>query len=102
MVSEFKICKSGNCGITITGIELDNGSYLDEASTLPHFQTYRWTESVTMNGIHSINAEEDEGLIKYEIKDHNIYEIDERNIKLTSRACKGISLRNILKFKALF
>lgn len=77
MTPEFKICKSGNCGITITGLELDAGSYLDETATVPHFQTYKWSESVTVNAIHSVSAEEVETLVKYEIKDHNIYPIDD-------------------------
>lgn len=77
MNSEFKICKSGNCGVTITGLELDNGSYLDESSVLTSFRTYKYSESITMNALSSINLEEVETLVKYENKDHSLFPIDD-------------------------
>lgn len=82
MKSEFKLCKSGSCGITITGLERDNNSYTPEDDNMNHFQTYKWSESVTVNVIRKIRTDESIGLTNFEIKDHNVFPIDDSTFQM--------------------
>ena len=70
MKSEFRICKSSNCGITITGLELDGDGYLDESSSSIAFKEYKWSETITLNLMYSMNAKEKKKLVNYDIVIH--------------------------------
>ena len=82
MDSIFKICKSTNCGLTITGLELDNSEYLSETGNiLVSTRNYAYSQSVTLNYIRSIDSNEDYKLQGYIIDTH-INPIDESIITM--------------------
>lgn len=91
MVAEFKICKSGSCGVTLTGLELDGGGYLDEDSNVTSKRSYKWSESVTINSIYSIDSKENETIEAYQIKDHNLYPIDDSTFMMKKDGLYGLS-----------
>ena len=50
MNSVFQVCKYGECGFKITGLELTNNEYLaDETKT--SLKTYPFSQSVTLNAL---------------------------------------------------
>ena len=60
MDSIFKISKKGLCGITVTGLELDNDEYLSEDNVIISTRNYTYQQSVTINVLKSINAQQEE------------------------------------------
>ena len=48
MNSIFKVCKSGTCGIAITGLERDSNEYLTDPTTVS-VRNNTFLQSVTLN-----------------------------------------------------
>lgn len=90
MISEFKICKSGACGVTLTGLELDGGGYLDEDNNVTSKRAYKWNESVTINFIYTIDSKENEVFETYQIKDHNLFPIDDSTFIMKKDGLYGL------------
>lgn len=68
----FKLCKKGNCGVTITDLnEYQIQSYLTRSSTI----YYTFMQSASINTLSSINYEGESTLQAYKINTH--YETDE-------------------------
>lgn len=83
MDSIFNICKSGACGITITGLEKDNDEYLSEDTDIViSTRNYAYSHSVTIDAITSITSDGIETLKANEIVLHNTEGIDEATIEM--------------------
>ena len=77
MNSVFKISKTGTCGITITGLELDNGEYLKDTDILISTRNFKYTHCATINAISTIKYDETKTTKIYEVVDHKLHQIDE-------------------------
>lgn len=77
MNSVFKISKTGTCGITITGLELDNGEYLKDTDVLISTRNFKYTHCATVNAISTIKYDETKTTKIYEVVDHKLHQIDE-------------------------
>ena len=80
MKSDFKICKNNNCGITILGLELDANGYLPEDSTIYRYRDYKWSETVTLNLLYTMDSEEKIKFVDYSVEDHESLNIDSSTI----------------------
>ena len=80
MDSLFKISRKGLCGITVTGLEIDNDEYLNEviAST----RNYTYEQSVTINILKSINSQQEEIVRDVKIVEHKVDCIDESDFEM--------------------
>lgn len=82
MDSIFKITKKGLCGITVTGLELDNDEYLNEDNVLISTRNYTYTQSVTINVLKSINAQQEETIRDAKVVLHKVDCIDESDFEM--------------------
>lgn len=82
MDSIFKICKSGTCGLTISGLEKDNDEYLSEEDIIISTRNYTYSQSMTLNILTSINYNGEETIQTYDIVEHNIDCIDESEVTM--------------------
>lgn len=82
MDSIFKICKDGQFGLIITGLEKDNDEYLSDEELIVSTRNYSYLQTITLNVITSIQSSGDELMQSYDIVKHTIDCIDESNIKL--------------------
>lgn len=82
MDSLFKISKKGLCGITVTGLELDNDEYLDEDNVLISTRNYTYEQSVTINVLKSINAQQEEIIRDVKVNLHEDGCIDESDFEM--------------------
>ena len=82
MDSIFKISKKGLCGITVTGLELDNDEYLNEDNVLISTRNYTYTQSVTINVLKSINAQQEETVRDTKVVLHKVDCIDESDFEM--------------------
>ena len=76
MESVFKICSKGSCGIQITGLEREGDQYKAEDNNIQSLRTYKYTESITINIIASINYEGDIINPDVELVTHDLNGID--------------------------
>ena len=76
MESVFKICSKGSCGIQITGLEREGDQYKAEDNDIQSLRTYKYTESITINIIASINYEGDIINPDVELVTHDLNGID--------------------------
>ena len=83
MNSLFTICKSGSCGVTITGIERESSQYLTD-STITSLKTYTFAQSVTVNAITHITFDGTETLDKYGVVLHSTNDIVDESTFETS------------------
>ena len=82
MNSVFQVCKYGECGFKITGLELTNNEYLaDETKT--SLKTYPFSQSVTLNALTTIKFDGTETIDKYGIVLHEA-QIDEATYETSS------------------
>lgn len=82
MDSIFKISKKGLCGITVTGLELDNDEYLSEDNVIISTRNYTYQQSVTINVLKSINAQQEETVRDVKIVQHKVDCIDESDFEM--------------------
>lgn len=83
MDSIFKICKKGNCGILVTGLERDNDEYLNEEDEIiVSTRNYSYSQTVTINTLTSIKSTGEETLQAFDVVIHNIDCIDESDIAM--------------------
>lgn len=59
MDSIFKVCKRGECGISIIGLERDNNEYINEDAELYSIRSYKYSESITINVVNSVTSDGD-------------------------------------------
>lgn len=78
MNSIFKICNTGNCNISITGLEQDSDQYLNEPQVSN--KNYTWEDTVTLDVIYKVGSDEEETLESYEVVPHT--DIDSLEIEL--------------------
>lgn len=71
MKSIFKISRIGEFGLLIEGLEAEGEDiqYLSESLTISN-DAYKWTQSVTINTVSTLNASGDETFEKYYVVDH--------------------------------
>ena len=60
MTPVFNVCKSNTCGLTITGLSREAGEYLPEDSTENIINTFKYSETVTVNVIQLDKIDEPE------------------------------------------
>lgn len=82
MDSLFKISKKGLCGISVTGLELDNDEYLNKSNVIISTRNYTYSQSVTINVLEKVNAQQEETLYKVNIVKHVVDCIDESDFLL--------------------
>lgn len=80
MIPIFNVCKSTTCGLIITGLTKDAGNYLPEDSTENISNTFKYSETVTINVIQLDKIDELE-FIKSTIVTH-LTDTDEAQIDL--------------------
>lgn len=78
MDSIFKISKNGLCGITVSGLELDNDEYLD--NLIVSTRSYTYTQSITINVLLSYNAQQEETIKDVQVVKHVVDCIDESDM----------------------
>lgn len=83
MDSIFKIGKFGTCGIKIVGLELDNDEYLNEDNVIISTRNYTYNQSVTVNILKSVNAQQEETLQQYKVVLHKYDCLDESEMNMT-------------------
>jgi hypothetical protein len=71
MISKFHISKHGQCGVSVTGLELDD-QYIPEEYMLLSKYNYKHSETVTLNLLLKLDAlgKIDQKISQYEIIDH--------------------------------
>lgn len=77
MDSIFKVCKSGPCSITVTGLEKDNDEYLTGEEIIVSTRNYSYEQTVTINVLTSITSQGEETVQGQDIVKHEIDCIDE-------------------------
>lgn len=82
MDSIFKVSKKGLCGITVTGLELDNDEYLSEDNVIISTRNYTYQQSVTINILKSINAKQEETIRDVQVVLHKVDCIDESDFEM--------------------
>lgn len=83
MDSVFKICKKGDCGISIVGLEKDNGEYLEEdVQVINSAKEYKYSETVTVNVIKTINSEGLYEVIDMRVVPHDSFDTCEYTFKV--------------------
>lgn len=55
METIFKVCKKGDCGIQVQGLELENGNYAG-SDLLPGPRDYTYANSITINVLRSVDS----------------------------------------------
>lgn len=55
METIFKVCKKGDCGIQVQGLELENGNY-SEPGAFPAPRDYSYGNSITINVLRSVDS----------------------------------------------
>lgn len=60
MTPVFNVCKSNTCGLTITGLSREAGEYLPEDSNENILNTFKYSETVTVNVIQLDKIDEPE------------------------------------------
>lgn len=81
MDSLFKVSKKGLCGITVTGLELDNDEYLNEP--IASIRNYTYEQSVTINILKSVNSKQEDTIEDVSISLHRVDCIDESTFTMT-------------------
>ena len=81
MESKFKISKIGKFGLLIEGLESDDNQYLREDLTISN-EAYKWTQSVTINTVSTLNASGDETFEKYYVVNHAVCCDDRLEVQL--------------------
>lgn len=81
MDSIFKICKNGNCGISIIGLEKDNSEYLDDTATMTSTRLYHYTDSITVNVLRSITADGEYTIRDTQLVTHVSTGIDQADVE---------------------
>lgn len=77
----FKICKNGNCGISIIGLEKDNSEYLADTATMVGTRSYHYTDSITIDVIRSITADGEYTVKDTQLVTHVSTGIDQADIE---------------------
>lgn len=90
MDSIFKISKYGLCGITVTGLELDNDEYLSENNVNISTRNYTYKQSVTVNVLKSVNASQEEFIKDIKINIHKTDCIDESTFDMETDGLHNI------------
>ena len=81
MDSIFKICKKGNCGISIIGLEKDNNEYINEDNELYSIRSYKYSESITINVVSSITSDGEYTIQAEELVTHVSTGIDQADVE---------------------
>lgn len=71
----FKICKTGSDSIKVVGLELDDHQYSD--TLVDQTGTFRYTDTVTINILESLNQNEKVIDLKYDINEHKQDDIED-------------------------
>lgn len=84
MDSIFKICKSGTCGVVVSGLEKDNDEYLNEdGEVVVSTREYAYSQTITLNVLSGIRSSGDETIQSSDIVVHTIDCIDESEFEMS-------------------
>ena len=75
MIASCKICKSGTCGIQVSGLERDSDQYLSEPQV--SIGNYTFEQTITLNVVYSIDSKQNSKYEKHSIIPHTDIDIDE-------------------------
>lgn len=91
MDSIFKICKNGECGIDIIGLEKDNQEYISEDNDILSYRAYKFSESITINVVRSISSDNEYTSEIVELVSHDINSIDQVTVQFEKDGLYEIS-----------
>lgn len=80
MDSIFKLSKKGLCGITVSGLELDNDEYLNEDNVIISTRNYTYKQSITINVLIRCNSKQEETIKDVQVIKHSVDCIDESDM----------------------
>ena len=75
MNSIFKICSTGDCAVSIVGLEQDSSQYLTERQV--SIRNYTWNDTVTLNVVIKVSSKEEDTFEDYEVVPHTDIDSDE-------------------------